>query len=153
MRGLDDDRQINPSIVVKIDGGHAPPTLGIGDGQGHAFKALAITIPPQRDTRRPGMGQGYIHPAILVEVENVDTDSGGKAGDLIEGRSVEVDFARIGKKSWGRPPARYNEIDGTVIIYVGQDSADCPLASRKAGLHRPVSESAVAVVAPENVRA
>ncbi len=68
--GFDDGGEIDPAVVVNVDGRDAPGSGCVGEGQGDAFEALAVDVPPQRDAGRSGVGDSDVHPAIFVEVED-----------------------------------------------------------------------------------
>src|SRR5437016_1969108 len=60
--------EVNPTVVVIVDGSDSPAAHPIYGGQGNRLEALALLIAPKRNRSRPGMGKNYIHPAIMIEI-------------------------------------------------------------------------------------
>ena len=73
--GLDNCRQINPAIVVYVDGRNAPSTQRAVQWEFHFFKPPANVfrsgnIAPQRQSRRALMSHDNIHPAVFVVIQH-----------------------------------------------------------------------------------
>src|SRR5664279_4532682 len=62
LRGFEYHGQIDPSIVVEIDGGDAPAPSRVRNGKWHTLETLAVDIAPQADSGSPGVGERNIHP-------------------------------------------------------------------------------------------
>jgi len=66
--------EIEPAVVVIIDGGNSPAALPAEIGEGHALETLAVDVVPEADTGCACVGESEIHPAVFVEVESDDAD-------------------------------------------------------------------------------
>ena len=151
--GLDDDGEVDPTVVVEVDGGDAPCAsyvFGIFEGEWDALKGFAVAVAPEGDARSAVVGHGQVHPAVLVVVENGDAAGGAeffhaeeRLGGVFALSGVDVD-ERGGAIGGG------DDVDGTVIIDVGEDDGAGGSGSAEAGGVGPLGEGLVAVVAPED---
>src|SRR5438067_12500419 len=76
---LSDRSNIDPSIIVVIESGHAKASNPMELWKTRSLKFASATVAPQSDAGRSKMGEGQIHPAIFVEVES-DHPGGGAWG-------------------------------------------------------------------------
>ena len=89
--------EIEPAVVVVIDGGNSPAALPAEIRKRDALEMLAVDVAPEADAGRACVRESEIHPAIFVEVESDDAD-GGRQIFFFEidcGERSEFSFARI----------------------------------------------------------
>src|ERR1700758_5435473 len=67
---LADRDEIDPAVVVVIDGGYAEGTDPVGFGEFHLLEGLAVIVAPEGESWRTRMRESQIHPTVVVEVEN-----------------------------------------------------------------------------------
>ncbi len=115
---FDHGNQVEPAIVVDVDGGQSPPGDRILYRQGDALEALALYIAPQRDAWAACVGEGHIHPPILVEIEHHRSHCRRKTGVGKKRRRFEVAFARVGEECGRLAGSGYQQIDRTIVIEV-----------------------------------
>ena len=125
LRGFDHRCQVDPSIVIEIDGGDAPALRRVGDGQRHALEMLAVHIAPEADARRAGMRQRDIHPAIFIEVEDVSAGRRRQSRGLVERQRLERSLRAGSDRPSAAVPVRLSDdqIHCAVIVDVGQHDA------------------------------
>ena len=99
--------QVEPSVVVEIDRSDSPTCGQVLYRQRDAFKALALHIAPQRNAWAAGVGESYIHPPILIEIEHHCSHRRRQAGLGIKRRRLELAFARVGKEGGRCAGTRY----------------------------------------------
>src|SRR4029077_13271443 len=73
--GFADCNEIEPAVIVVVDRGKSPATLPTQIGQRSALQALAFDVAPQGNSRRTGVGESEVHPAVFVKIESDDADS------------------------------------------------------------------------------
>src|SRR5262249_10571050 len=77
---VDEDNEIDPAVVIDVDGGDAPAARSIREGKIDALEAAAGVVgcgdvAPEGDAGSAVVRDGDVHPAVFVEVE--DGDAGG----------------------------------------------------------------------------
>ena len=65
-----DGDQIDPAVVVVVDGGDAKGADPISGGKFDAIKSLAVVVPPQYQTRFARLRKRNVHPAVVVKVQH-----------------------------------------------------------------------------------
>ena len=114
----------------------------------YRLKALSLIVAPQRDCRRRPMGEGEIHPAIVVEIENGDCQ-----------RWARLRQRATASRSRNLPSRGFSKTAGVVPSRSGQDRWHDHCCSRYQPRSRParspqdrslgnIGEGSVAVVAP-----
>ena len=73
--GLHNRRQIDPAVIINIDRRNAPSAQRAMQRQFHSFKPPANAVrsrnvAPQRQPRRARVGDGDVHPAVLVVIQH-----------------------------------------------------------------------------------
>src|SRR6266404_9522616 len=76
--GFAGGNEVEPAIVVVIEGGESPAALPSEIRQLEAFEPLAFDIAPEADAGRASVGEGEVHPAVFIEIERDHTDGGRK---------------------------------------------------------------------------
>ena len=97
VHALADSDEINPAIVIEIDRSDSRSTLPIQIRQRNPLKAFAFFIAPQTDSRRTGMSESKVHPAVLIEIEGHHTHWRRQTlfREINSGKRFECTFARI----------------------------------------------------------
>src|SRR5580700_10848689 len=95
--GFAGGHEIEPAVVVVVDGGDAPAALPAEIGEGDALETFAVDIAPQADAWSACVSESEIHPAVFVEIEGHDADSGRETFffEIDRGQGTEFSFARI----------------------------------------------------------
>ena len=116
--GLADSRHVHPAIVVIIKRRHAPAADPIGCRQSYGFEALAPVVAPERQARRVPVGESYIHPTVMVEVQNGNADCG--RGDRSGPRFTrgKLPFTGILEDDRRAMPAGDHNVDGAVVVVI-----------------------------------
>ena len=70
--GFADGDQIDPAIVVVVDGGNTECVNPVGFWQRNTVEAFAMIVAPQRDARRSPVCESQVHPAVVIEIKNGD---------------------------------------------------------------------------------
>src|ERR1019366_2146257 len=65
-----DGRKINPAVVVVVNGDDAVSTDPIDFRQRNLLETFRLLVLPEGDARRAPVGEGEVHPAIVVEIED-----------------------------------------------------------------------------------
>ena len=91
---LTDSDQIDPAVVVVVDGSDAPAPDPIDFRQRDRFKLFSGLVSPERQTRRDGLRKRDIHPSIMVEIEDGDADS-SSVRSVARNLGFESSFPRI----------------------------------------------------------
>src|SRR5258706_306831 len=151
--GFAGGNEVEPAIVVVIEGGESPAPLPSEIRQLDPLKPLAFDIAPQADAQRSGVGEGEVHPPVFIEIERDDADSRRKIFfcEIDAGQRREFSFPRIQVDRCALAAAGKNKIDGAIIVEIGSDEARAGGVDAKSRFSRNICERAVAVVAPENV--
>ena len=68
-RFLADDSQIDPAVVVVVEGNNAVGPVPIVFRQWNPLEGLALIVAPKGDRIQTPMREREVHPAIMVEVE------------------------------------------------------------------------------------
>ena len=88
--------QVDPAVVVVVEGGYTPGASPVGLWKINRIETLSLIVLPKRDARRTPVGEGKIHPAVVVEVENRNSDRrGGRHRSGPRLLKWEFAFARI----------------------------------------------------------
>src|SRR5579872_1388544 len=74
--GFTHSDEIEPAVIVIIDGGDAPSSLPAEIRKRDALEMFAINVAPKADTRCARVRESEIHPTVFVEVESDDADGG-----------------------------------------------------------------------------
>ena len=79
--GFDNCGQVDPAIVVDVDGSEPPTAKGVFEGELHTLEATAYlsggcNVTPQGQAGGGGVGDGDVHPTVFVVVEDGDADGG-----------------------------------------------------------------------------
>src|SRR5580704_3816735 len=145
--------EIKPAVVVVIDRGDAPAAVPAEIWERHAFEMLTVNVAPKTDAGSARVREGEIHPAIFVEIESDDTYCGGQIFffEIDRGERSEFSFARIEKDRCAVVAARYNEVDGAVIVKIRGHDAAAGGENAQRCFRADVCERAVAVVPPKNI--
>ena len=69
-----DRDEIDPSVVVVVDGGDSVGAGPVRRRKVDLLKALAVVIAPQCQTRISAVRKGEIHPSVVIEIENGESD-------------------------------------------------------------------------------
>src|SRR5260221_7761143 len=151
--GFAGGNEVEPAIVVVIEGGESPAPLPSEIRQLDPLKPLAFDIAPQADARRSGVGEGEVHPPVFIEIERDDADSRRKIFfcEIDAGQRREFAFPRIQVDRCALAAAGKNKIDGAIVVEIGSDEAGAGGVDAQSRFSGNVGERAVAVVAPENV--
>src|SRR6266576_5325883 len=72
--GLAESDEIEPTVVVVIDGGDPKAVIPTQVRQLYALETFAFDVPPQADAGSACVGESQIHPAIFIEIERDDSD-------------------------------------------------------------------------------
>src|ERR1700722_18012 len=144
---------IEPAVVVVVDGGETPAALPAEIGEGDALETFAVDIAPEADAGSARVREGEIHPAVLVEIEGHDADSGREIFffEIDRGQRSEFSFARIEIDGCAVGAAGKNKIDGAVVVEIGGDQAGAGGVEAQTGFGRDICERAVAIIAPEKI--
>src|ERR1019366_939086 len=70
---LADSDEIDPAVVVVVDGGD---TVGANPArlwQLHLLEGFAMVVTPERETRTSAVRKGEVHPSVVIEIENGDS--------------------------------------------------------------------------------
>ena len=145
--------EIDPTIVVEVDRRNSCATLPVEIRQRDAFEAFAFVVAPQTDSRRSGMRERQIHPAIFVEIER-DHSNRWRQSLFRKVNSVErPEFAFAGIQQNRRTPraACQHKINRAIVIEIGSNhtGSSCFFAQRSFGGN--IGKGAVAIVAPHDV--
>src|SRR5712664_912115 len=151
--GFADCNEIEPAIIVVVDGGKSPAALPAQIRQWDTLETLAFDVAPEANARCAGVREGEVHPAVFIEIERDDADSGWKIFfcEIDAGQRRKLSFARIQVDRCALAAARKNEIDGAIVVEVGSDEAGAGGVKAQSGFGGNVGEGAVAIVAPKNV--
>src|SRR5258708_19721619 len=68
--GLADCYEIEPAIIVVVDGGKSPAALPAQIGQRNALQALAFDVAPKADARSAAVRKPDVHPAPFTQTES-----------------------------------------------------------------------------------
>src|SRR5579863_3686144 len=71
--GFTDGDQIDPAVVVVVDGGDAIGTNPVRLRKFHLVERFTVVVAPERKAGCFRVRKSQVHPAIMVEVENGDT--------------------------------------------------------------------------------
>ena len=100
------------------------------------------------------MGEGQVHPAIVVEIERGDTETRPRLG---EKNRTEFPFSWILEHNWrvvrclGQIAASaHHDVDGTIIIEVGANCCRALIQAVEPRGFCHLSECAVSIVAPHH---
>ena len=66
-----DGDEIDPAVVVVVEGGDAVGAGPVGGGQRNLLE-LAVIVAPESQAGCSPVGEGEVHPAVVVEVEDSD---------------------------------------------------------------------------------
>ena len=116
---LADGDEINPAVVVVVEGGNAPRVNPVRDRQRDGLE-LPVIVAPQSDGRRSRMGEGEIHPTIVIEVENRDAETEGWHWSRPRLHRIELPIPWVLKKR-GRFRTSDNDIDCAIVVKVTSD--------------------------------
>src|SRR5712675_2731520 len=97
--GLAESDEIEPAVIVVIDGGDSKAAIPTQVRQLHALETFAFNIAPQADAGRACVGESQIHPSVFIEIERDDTNRWRKDfyGEVDGGKRGKLSFARIQK--------------------------------------------------------
>src|SRR5260370_31174207 len=151
--GFADCNEIEPAIIVVVDGGKSPAALPAQIRQWDTLETLAFDVAPEANARCAGVREGEVHPAVFIEIERNDADGGWKIFfcEIDAGQRRKLSFARIQVDRCALTAACKNEIDGAIVVEVGSDEAGASRIDAESGFGGNVGAGAVAIVAPENV--
>src|SRR5208282_1422690 len=92
---LADSDEIDPAVVVVVDGGDAVGANPVWRRNVDLLKALAVIIAPQRETWTGAVRKGQVHPTVVIEVKdgNPSCPLGSTLGPQL--LDLEHPFARI----------------------------------------------------------
>ena len=71
--GFADSGEIDPAVVVVVDGGYAVGADPVGLWEFYPFEGFAVVVAPESDAGRADVRESKVHPSIVVEVENSDS--------------------------------------------------------------------------------
>src|SRR5580693_1030758 len=97
------------------------------------------------------MRNGYIHPAVFVEIKDGYSASRGQFAVVVERHASECALALVFEDRRRSVLAGHHEIHGAVIIDVGESGACGGAGTSQTGLTGPLGKCGVAIVSPENV--
>ena len=143
-------RSIHPSLSKSMAVMPQPFVASVM-GSGTRSKLLAIHIAPQADPRRAGMRQRNVHPAVFVEVEDVDAGSRGKSGRVVQRHRLEWPFALVQINRRRAVRSGHHQVHRAVVVDVGEHNAGRRALCGESGFLRPIRKRAIAVVAPHHV--
>src|SRR5260370_14872411 len=151
--GFADCYEIEPAIIVVVDGGKSPAALPAQIGQWDTLETLAFDVPPQTDAGRASVRERKVHPTVFIEIECDDADGGWKIFfcEIDAGQRRKLSFARIQVDRCALAAACKNEIDGAIVVKVRGDEAGASCIDAESGFGGNIGEGAVAIVAPENI--
>ena len=154
---FDNCGQINPSVVVNVNGRQAPSAPRTMQREFHSFKPPAnilrsCNVAPQREAWRAGMGHCNVHPAVLVVVEHGDACSGRQLHALIKRLRWILPFPRIHIDQRRRPISGHRQIHSAVVVEIRKNGRGCHAAAAQSGWFSPLGKGLIAVVAPQNIR-
>ena len=154
--GVHNRRQIDPSIVVDIDGSKAPSAERSMKRQFHALKPPAYVIrafhvPPQCQARRASVRHGNVHPAVFVEVQYRNAHGWRQLLAFIQRLRGVFAFARIHIDQRRRTIACDRQIHCAIIVEIRENRRSGLPTPAQPGWLCPLGESLVAVVAPQDV--
>ena len=149
-------RQINPAVVVDVDGRNAPSPQSAMQREFHSFKPPAnvfrsSNIAPQRQSRRTRMGHGNIHPAVFDVVQHGNTLGRRQLLIFIKSLCRIFPFSRIHINQRRCSIAGYCQVHGAVVVEVGKNRGSRPSASAQPRRLCLLAKCSVAVVAPQDV--
>ena len=114
---------------------------------------LPVDVSPQADAGSAGVRESEIHPSIFVEIEGDDADSRRQIFffKIDGGKRRKFSFPRI--EIDGRPfrASRKNEIDSAIIVEICGDQTCSGSVEAETAFGGYVCESAIAVVAPQEI--
>src|SRR5215469_12025578 len=67
--GLADRGEVDPDVVVIVEGGNAVGAGPVGFGEFCLVEGFAVIIAPESYCRSPHLAKREIHPAVVIEVE------------------------------------------------------------------------------------
>ena len=67
---LADGDEVDPAVVVVVEGGDAVGVHPIRDLGSATGSKLSVVVAPERESRRSCLGEGEVHPTVVVEIEN-----------------------------------------------------------------------------------
>src|ERR1700733_15170641 len=97
------------------------------------------------------MGNGHIHPAIFIEVEDGYSPGGRQVAVAIERDAFECTFALVFEDRRRSVLAGHYKIHCPVIVDVGEDGGCSSAGTGQARRPGPFAECGVAIVPPQNV--
>src|SRR3954453_13669416 len=145
IRRFPNDCEIDPTIIVKVDGCDSPALLPPHLRQRNLLEVVSIYVSPQSHSGSIGVGESKIHPAVLVEIQSSHSSSFG--GDFLRPRTLgfKCTFSLIDVNAGCRISRSEHQIDRTVVIHVtGQHHAGS--TALDGGLLRHVSKRVISVV-------
>lgn len=98
------------------------------------------------------MADGDIHPAIFVEIENGDSRSRRELRIVYRLGRIFA-FARIHIEQRRRTTPRHGDVDGAIIVEIGENRRRGSYGSAETRRLCPFAEGFVAVIAPEHIGA
>src|SRR5262249_1442662 len=114
--------KVDPAVVIKIERGDSPSSNPLPFRNCDSLKSSSPDVLPQAEARLTPMCERQIHEAVLVEVERDDAHRIGREGRVPRLRTPKWSFARIGEYCCGFMQTRDDEVDCTIIIYIGGKS-------------------------------
>ena len=97
------------------------------------------------------MGQRHVHPPVLVKVEYGDPDRRRQIVVGKQRRGDELSVARIGVERRCFAGPGHQQIDGAIVVQIGELTGDRVTVAAKTRLLRPVGEGPVPIVPPKDV--
>src|SRR5467141_1760676 len=117
--------EIAPAVIVVVDRGKSPAALPAEIRECDTLEALALDVAPQADSRRAGVCEGQVHPAVFIEIECDDADGRWKIFlcEIDAGQRRKFPFTRVQVDRRALATAGKNEIDSAIIVEIGSDEA------------------------------
>src|SRR6185437_10237704 len=131
--GFDEDGEIDPSVIIYVDGGYAPCGRCALERQRYTLEALAVCVAPQADAWCAGVGHGYVHPSVFVVVEDCDAARSGESGNCVQRERLERACAAVFVNGGSAGRVGYDQVHGAVVVDVGERGFGGGSAASEAG--------------------
>ncbi len=149
--GFANGDKVDPAVVVVVERGDAEAASPVRLGQCDLLEGLRFVVAPERESGRSVMGEGEVHPVVMVKIEHCYGDGAGHGrAPWFACRKLALawilkDYSRL---------ARDYQVDSPVVVVVGPNRRRVLRTGGGTGQTRRacnIGKRTVAIVAPHHV--
>src|SRR5579863_374424 len=156
---LADRDEVNPAVVVVVDGGHTPSVAPLDRWKLNRIELFSLIVAPERHAfsiRPPGVSQCRIHPAVVIEIEHSSARCPRRHGTRPRPPHYELPFSGVFQNS--RPDVSNlseswdQNVHGSIVVVI---RSDCSRTAGGAHLPKPqllahIGECSISII-PEHI--